>query len=832
IQWGMEYNPIAINEVLAYQFTCNQGGTAVEAQRLFVELVNTLTQNEGSGGTACDLGLPGWGFLITQDNPNAASTTPPNAKFERPNTVTGQLDPNTIQTYWQPLNGSRTTPQALATAIKAMSRQGPGNRDYGGNDRRFFVMGSTVPPPSASTDLGTQIATQGTLPNELVQQIPKYSPGSGNADFFWLHLVRPANPLDPNSTKVVVDSMRFPYIDGGGRVGSGTPPPNVIYSVGRLQPYRGGQLVPGCQNFTPPYPYGFSDQVDTQTSDSASQSNLQGAYNGTAITNKIFHTLGGKRGANPNDSDSNEQNENWDYFPFFDRDFTSVAELLLVPGCPPGLFTKLFVERVSPPIPSGLPTTYQPPLVTGSGATPSIRWYTGGPSVGSIPDPGVFPYLVDAFYYSTPQNTAPTPLPPGFSNRVGWHKILEFFEVPSSVLGATGPADQGNNGDWFRQDTRPGLINLNLIIDEEVFFGLIDDPRLNSTYAFANLAAASAANLPPGGSTPYGVPGVPRVATAIYPASSPTPFAPSATYPISDLTKYPQGRGYFDGANNFMKSAFSDFLKLRHGGSGLVFSPVSAASAIWGPGPTFVSWPEKPFHSLAAPDINDTIMRPARLAAISGDQGVRQPTLQIPPRRLFQIPDAMPTGGSPPNDPAAETGSQYVAADGTTTSTLGNDHVFLSSVNPTGTTPPGPPGWNASLISPVYDSTGIILPPILPADPSLLGGATGGSDRRRHPYFRTELLQKVMNLSTVRTHQYAVWVTVGFFEVVEPGNPQLASLNPTAAIDQLGKEVGADAGTSVRYRAFFIVDRTKAHGFNPADPDDFRDCVVFRRRIE
>ena len=36
--------------------------------------------------------------------------------------------------------------------------------------------------------------------------------------------------------------------------------------------------------------------------------------------------------------------ENWDYFAFNDRDFSSVAELLLVPGCPPGLFTKQFAE--------------------------------------------------------------------------------------------------------------------------------------------------------------------------------------------------------------------------------------------------------------------------------------------------------------------------------------------------------------------------------------------------------------------------------------------------------------------------------------------------------
>ena len=38
----------------------------------------------------------------------------------------------------------------------------------------------------------------------------------------------------------------------------------------------------------------------------------------------------------------------WSHFPFNDRDFTSVAELLLVPGCPPGLFTKQFVEEPYP----------------------------------------------------------------------------------------------------------------------------------------------------------------------------------------------------------------------------------------------------------------------------------------------------------------------------------------------------------------------------------------------------------------------------------------------------------------------------------------------------
>jgi hypothetical protein len=88
------------------------------------------------------------------------------------------------------------------------------------------------------------------------------------------------------------------------------------------------------------------------------------------------------------------------------------------------------------------------------------------------------------------------------------------------------------------------------------------------------------------------------------------------------------------------------------------------------------------------------------------------------------------------------------------------------------------------------------------------------------------MLQKVMNLTTVRTHQFAVWITVGFFEVVKTGTAELG--NP----DILGQELGLTAGKNVRYRSFFTLDRTRATGFNPYYPGNFRDCVTYRRRIE
>ena len=32
------------------------------------------------------------------------------------------------------------------------------------------------------------------------------------------------------------------------------------------------------------------------------------------------------------------------------------------------------------------------------------------------------------------------------------------------------------------------------------------------------------------------------------------------------------------------------------------------------------------------------------------------------------------------------------------------------------------------------------------------------------------MMQRIMNQTTVRTHQYAVWITVGFFEIIKQGD--------------------------------------------------------------
>ncbi len=211
----------------------------------------------------------------------------------------------------------------------------------------------------------------------------------------------------------------------------------------------------------------------------------------------------------------------------------------------------------------------------------------------------------------------------------------------------------------------------------------------------------------------------------------------------------------------------------------------------------------------------------------------------IPPRMLFQIPDydLHPTAGSANtgqflDSPATETGLMTTPADhfipgATPTYPLTNLYADLFHDL---TTAPYQLGSASSTVDP--DGDPMTAPYAPAADPSNVD-----FDRRQHPYFRTELMQKMMNLSTVRTHQFACWITVGFFEVAEEGNPQILAtasgkLNPFNVVDQLGKELGAAEGKSTRYKLFCVIDRSRADGYNPAEPEDFNNYVVYSNRIE
>ncbi|MHC5536736.1 hypothetical protein ACYOEI_00500 [Singulisphaera rosea] len=995
IQWGMESSPVAINEVLALQFTSKRtpgtaakGATPNNVREMYVELVNTLSQDV-SATNATALDMAGWDFVIMPDDTTG-----------RPDPITGQVpyQNNSLSTTLPPppgtapfnpiqLSGKALSPQPAVTnsalspsPIKGgttyfvFGRDDSALKQHDGTTNVLKNPFSTAPTtgPTGTTiimnplDLSTSPAIAGAA-----------STAAGSGKYFWLYLRRPPNPFEttfdfanPNDNRVVVDSFRFSfnvsscqgYTDSMGDHVDGSTGES-LYSLERLQPYRGGHAIQPFAdasasptsfptNYSIPA-YGFSEQIVPSYvgSGTAGSSNFYAQYGTLQSSGKVTHTLGAA---------NNTSDPVHDLVPFHDRDFTSIAELMMVPGCPPGLFTKQFAEFV-PPINMGTGTVA--PLTTppATSVAPTAAMTTNKRFTQTIPH--TYPYLIDNFFYTatSESTTAPTWLEPptgpvpvysstksyvstplattaapayiGGPGSAGWAKMLSIFEVPSPALGAIGPVAQGSNYDWARQDTRPGMVNLNLIVDEEVFFGLMSESWVKllgvggpSTLDVIGGTRLNVAQVPSAKPTPAVVTqinsaGVPT-ANVILPDSSTVSGAytmPNVGFPAIDPLATPPV-GALPPYDNRMKAAFSDFLKLRHGGSGYMF----------GFGQGGVSSPstlpmERPFHSLSFPDIDFTVMRPASLPP-SGDTlppintpGVTTGTFSawtsawpsttppvppatvpvppsaattapsattgvvmdpgqknqlyfmqnnpvqpppIPPRRLFQLGDSF---GTSANNAALGGVDFYVQ--GSTVCTIknnippsnagGSPQVFSTGPAPFA----GDPYINTQVLAPQLqnpygdlafysaaylniapanvingtNSNSTLLPPGTPAvlqGPFPYLGCNSTGDNSQHPYFRNDWLQKVTNLTTVRTHQYAVWITVGFFEVLQQGDPMVGNLQPHLAFDKLGPELGILSGRNIRYRSFFVIDRTKATGFNPQSPGNFRDCVVYRQTIE
>ena len=787
VQYGMEYSPIAINEILAFQFFRNTNynnptpSTAKLTPRMFVELVNTLTQAANLVGRldASDLDLYGWEFILLPDN----------NLNNRPHPITGQTTQPIEATYNRVvvMNGTQITPgEALTTSLYAPSQNSTsnpaspypvpafqaGNRgadpqasQVGANGittSYYYVIANQYPqspsvqandennPPTVAPPNGTPVINQD---GQVALEFPNWNlfktDGTGTdglgaplqaGQYYWLYLTRPSNPLDPTLPKVVVDSIRFPFTDAGYKVTPGTNGapvtvapinPNAIqqiYSLERIQPYRGGQAVP--YNYgaltgntvtstaavapIPPTCYGYREQ--TVPCNLQQQPNGFGNYSGNfayiqAGNPKPVKLLSTEANIAETLGNRNSTNENEDFMPFHDRDFMSVAELLLVPGCPPGLFTRQFAENSPPTAIPNAPYAYVTPPTNYPGQNGGVN---DARNVGrTLRQPHVLGYLPDNFYYTaygqSSDYAATTATPPGFGGPViggpsgaGWHRMLGFFEVPSTAIGATGTVGLGHDFDWYRQDRRPGQINLNLVIDEEVFFGILDDPLrmnmnpynmtlVNPTFNPTPFAA------PPyypttGGATPTPVLGnglPPNIVTMINVDGSPAfaypmngrgftywmgldplsvnpigvsnPPLPPTSLILGGQSPYPKIHPNLptDFAVTGMKAAFADFLRLRHGGSNFLYGyGIGPTSSVYPlvPGPLNGPLPlDRPFHDITFPDIDFTVMRPATLP----------PSVNTNPTVTYAYSQLYPqTANTPPMPtPNSQTNPGYYAQD-------------------------------------------------------------------------------------------------------------------------------------------------------------------------
>ena len=123
------------------------------------------------------------------------------------------------------------------------------------------------------------------------------------------------------------------------------------------------------------------------------------------------------------------------------------------------------------------------------------------------------------------------------------------------------------------------------------------------------------------------------------------------------------------------------------------------------------------------------------------------------------------------------------------------------------------------------------------ADPSTDPHAnTEFANANRNAAFRYRDLERLANLTTTRSNVYAIWITVGYFEVF-PNGPK--SYNPNGGVDvahpdgyELGPELGSDTGEIERHRGFYVLDRSIPVGFERGFNHNVERAIVLKRFIE
>ncbi|MBX7168895.1 MAG: hypothetical protein K1X74_21340 [Pirellulales bacterium] len=132
-----------------------------------------------------------------------------------------------------------------------------------------------------------------------------------------------------------------------------------------------------------------------------------------------------------------------------------------------------------------------------------------------------------------------------------------------------------------------------------------------------------------------------------------------------------------------------------------------------------------------------------------------------------------------------------------------------------------------------------------------LTGSTAADRPSSNPAFRYALYNRLGNTVTTRSNVYAVWITVGYFEVEPvPLNPDNNPNDPVASYysglgynaDEMAAvfpdgyrlkgELGSDTGDIVRHRAFYLIDRTIPVAFERGETHNARNAIILRRSVD
>jgi len=110
------------------------------------------------------------------------------------------------------------------------------------------------------------------------------------------------------------------------------------------------------------------------------------------------------------------------------------------------------------------------------------------------------------------------------------------------------------------------------------------------------------------------------------------------------------------------------------------------------------------------------------------------------------------------------------------------------------------------------------------------------NNTNRNPYFRYEAYFKLGNTLTTRSNVYAIWITVGYFEVervpiTDPTNtPPDVPHYPDGF--RIVRELGSETGEIRRHRGFFIFDRSIPVGFQRGEDLNIQRAVLVERILE